>query len=78
MNYTIEKTEKEIVIKLPLNTTPKTIQGILNYFRYLELGDGFNIDQSIIDEMAKEAKSGWWEKNKSRFSGLNGFENLGE
>lgn len=78
MNYTVEKTDKAIVIKLPLNTTPKAIQGLLNYFRYLELAEGFEVDQGEIDKMAKEAKSGWWEKNKARFEGLEGFENFGK
>ena len=26
--------------------------------------------QEQIDELAKEAKSGWWERNKDRFPGL--------
>ena len=26
--------------------------------------------QAQIDELAKEAKSGWWERNKDRFPGL--------
>jgi len=76
MTYTIERTDKEILIKLPLDTTPKAIQGVLNYFRYLELGKGVEIDQTEIDKMAQEAKSGWWEKNKHRFSDIKGFENL--
>jgi hypothetical protein len=78
MNYTIEQTEKEILIRLPRETTPGTIQGVLNYFRYLELGLKNNIEQEEIDEMAKEAKSGWWEANKQRFEGLEGFENFGK
>ena len=78
MSYTIEQTDEEILIRLPRETTPETIQGLLNYFRYLELGLNNNIQQSEIDKMAKEAKSGWWEKNKHRFEGLEGFENFGK
>ena len=78
MTYAVEKTDKEILIRLPLDTTPKEIQGILNYFRYLELGLKNNIEQSLIDTWAKEAKSGWWEKNKQRFEGVKGFENFGK
>lgn len=78
MAYTIERTNKEILIRLPLDTSPKEIQGVLNYFRYLELGKNSKIDQEEIDKMAAEAKSGWWEKNKARFEGLEGFENFGK
>lgn len=78
MTYTVEQTDKEIVIRLPIATTPKEIQGVLNYFRYLELGKNNNIKQSLIDQYAKEAKSGWWEKNKHRFEGIEGFENFGK
>jgi len=34
------------------------------------------ITDAQIEELAKEAKSGWWEKNKERFLGKEGFEGL--
>lgn len=78
MAYTIERTNKEILIRLPLDTSPKEIQGLMNYFRYLELGRGLDVDQTEIDKMAHEAKSNWWKKNKDRFKGVKGFENFGQ
>jgi hypothetical protein len=76
MNYTIEHTEEEILIRLPKATTPETLQGVLNYFRYMELGLKNNIEQSEIDKMAEEAQENWWRKNKERFRGIEGFEDI--
>jgi len=32
--------------------------------------------QEQIDELAREVKKGWWERNKARFKGISGFEDL--
>lgn len=75
---TIERTDEAIVIKLPLSKSPAEIQHMLNYFRYVEIGMKSKITQDQIDELAKEAKSDWWLKNKSRFIGKPGFEGFPE
>ncbi|MGB3548328.1 MAG: hypothetical protein WBA17_15250 [Saprospiraceae bacterium] len=76
MSYTIERTESEILIKLPLTTMPQDIQGILNYLRYMEIGRKNQMTQQQVDELAREVKAGWWEKNKVRFKDVPGFEGL--
>lgn len=72
----VERTDEAIVIKLPLNKSAEEIQAMLNYFRYVELGMRSQITQAQIDELAKEAKAGWWEQNKDRFIGQPGFEDF--
>ncbi|MGB0931137.1 MAG: hypothetical protein ACPGVB_10195 [Chitinophagales bacterium] len=72
----VEKTEDAVVIKLPLNTKASDIQNVVNYFKYVELVGKSKATQEQIDELAKEAKKGWWEKNKARFKGVEGFEDL--
>lgn len=74
----IERTEEAIVIKLPLDATADYIQNTLNYLRYVQLGVNSELKQSDLDELAAAAKSGCWEKNKARFKGLEGFEDLVE
>ena len=74
--FTLERTDEAIVIKLPLSTTEAELKRILDYFRYVSLGSGSKITQEQIDELAREAKSGWWERNKHRFLGKPGFEGL--
>lgn len=72
----IERTDEAIVIKLPLDASADYIQNTLNYLRYVQLGASSRVKQSDIDQLAAEAKSGWWEKNKARFEGVEGFEDL--
>jgi hypothetical protein len=76
MNVTVERTEKEILIKLPLNTKVSDIQRILNYFEYIKIASKSKSTQEQIDNLAKEVNKGWWEKNKARFIGKEGFEDI--
>jgi hypothetical protein len=76
MNVTVERTEKEILIKLPLNTEVSDIQRILNYFEFINLATKSQAKQEQIDELAKEVNQNWWAKNKERFIGKEGFEDL--
>jgi hypothetical protein len=72
----VERTDEAIVIKLPLDKSAEEIQAMLHYFRYVELGMRSQITQEQVDELAKEAKVGWWARNKHRFIGQPGFEDF--
>lgn len=74
MSYTIDRTENEILIKLPISSTPKAVQNVLNFLRYLELGQNSEITQEDIEHLVNETKGRWWEENKERFRGVEGFE----
>ncbi len=76
MSVSIERTDEAIVIKLPLDTDPMDLQQILNYFEYINLVSKSKATQKDIDEISRKAKSGWWEANKDRFIGKQGFEGL--
>jgi hypothetical protein len=76
MAVTVERTEKEILIKLPLNTEVSDIQRILNYFEYIDLVEESQATQSQIDDLAKEVNQDWWKKNENRFLGKEGFEDF--
>lgn len=78
MSYTIDRTEDEILIRLPISSTPLQVQNALNFLKYVELGKDSNIKQSDIDAMVKETKDRWWEENKERFRGVEGFERFFE
>jgi hypothetical protein len=78
MIYTIERTEDEILIKLPIGSTPKQVQNALNFLRYVELGIGNQVTEEQIDELVQESRGRWWEANKDRFRGLPGFEGMEE
>ncbi len=74
MTYTIDRTDEEILIRLPLSSTSKAVQNALNFIKYVELGRNSQITQADIDEMVKETKDRWWEENKERFREVEGFE----
>lgn len=76
MSVTVERTSEAIIIKLPLDTKVSDVQNVLNYFEYVNLVSKSEATQEDIDELAKKAKSGWWEENKERFKDIPGFEDV--
>jgi len=78
MGFTIDRTDDEILIRLPISSTPMQVQNALNFIRYVESGKDSKITQSDIDELVKETKGRWWEENKERFRGVEGFEGFFE
>lgn len=72
----VQRTEDAILIKLPLSALPDDIESVLTYFRYIELGSKSKITQDDVDAFVKETKGVWWKKNKQRFIGAKGFENM--
>lgn len=66
----IERTEKEIIIRLPLDWAIDDIQRMLDYLSYKQAIKDSQATPAQIDALAREVKTGWWEKNKHRFPGL--------
>ena len=63
----IERTDKEIIFKLPANTDLEDLQRYYDYLRYKELTQDSKATQKQADALADESKKRWWEENKSRF-----------
>jgi hypothetical protein len=59
----IERTNKEVIIRLPSYVDTEGVQRLVDYLSYKES----TAKQSDVDKLAKEVKKGWWAKNKSRF-----------
>lgn len=76
MAISVERTKEAILVKLPLDTDFIDIQQMLNYFEYVSLVRKSKATDEEIETLAQEAKKGWWEKNKDRFKGIEGFEGL--
>lgn len=74
MGFTVDRTEDEILIRLPISSTPLQVQHALNFIRYVELGKDSKITQGDVDELVKETKGRWWEENKERFRGIPEFD----
>ena len=67
---TIERTDSEIIIRLPADLAVSDIQRMLDYLSYKQAVSKSKATQEQIDALAEEAKKGWWEKNKDRLPGL--------
>jgi len=63
----IERTDREIIFKLPANIDTLGLQRIIDYLKYKEATAESKADQSTVDEIAEESKTNWWNKNKSKF-----------
>ncbi len=63
----VERTNNELIIRLPATVNAAEIQDLLNYLRYQELTSKFTVKQHEVDKLAKQVKQGWWKRNKDKF-----------
>ncbi|MEP7229321.1 MAG: hypothetical protein ABI691_03665 [Ginsengibacter sp.] len=64
----VERTAKEVIIRLPATVDAEDLQEFLNYARYKELTAGFAVPQSEVDKLATEINTKYWAKNKSKLT----------
>ena len=64
----VERTDKEIIIRLSASIDTEDLQDILNYARYRELTDGFKVAQKDVDKLASQINKDWWVKNKKQLA----------
>ena len=62
----VERTTKEVIIRLPASVDTEDLQDLLNYARYKELTANFKTDQKEVDKIANEINAKWWTKNRSK------------
>jgi len=63
----VERTNKEIIIRLPANVNVDDLQAFINYARYKEITSKLKVKQSDVDKLANEVNDSWWQANKDRF-----------
>ena len=63
----IERTDKEILIRIPNSVDIEGAQRIIDYIRYLEVTSTSMATQDDVDLLSKEVNSVWWENNKDTF-----------
>ena len=63
----IERTSKEVIIRLPAYVDTEGLQRLVDYLSYKEATARSKAWQANVDKLAKAAKKGWWKKNRSRF-----------
>ncbi len=62
----IERTKKEIIIRLPASVNIDDLQDMINYTRYKEITSKFKVKQSDVDKLANDINKKWWNKNKKK------------
>jgi hypothetical protein len=62
----VERTKKEIIIRLPASVATEDLQDLLNYARYKELTSDFKIAQKDVDKLAGQINSKWWTRNRNQ------------
>jgi len=63
----IERTNEEVIIRLPSYVDTDGLQRLIDYLIYKEATAKSKAKQSDVDKLASDVKEGWWSKNKSRF-----------
>ncbi len=63
----IERTSKEVIIRLPAYVDTNGLQNLVDYLTYKEAVSKSKAKQPDVDQLAKDVKKGWWAKNRSKF-----------
>lgn len=63
----IERTKKEVIIRLPINVDIEGLQRFVDYLTYKEATADSKAKQEDIDQLTKEVKKDWWKENRERF-----------
>ena len=64
----IERTSKEVIIRIPVSVNTDDLQDFIDYTRYKELTSKSKVLQKDIDELADEINKDWWAENRKRFT----------
>lgn len=62
----MERTAKEIIIRLPASVDADDLQEFLDYARYKELTRGYKVPQKVVDSLAADVGRKWYAKNRKR------------
>lgn len=62
----IERTNEEVIIRLPASVDTIELQRLIDYLTYKEITANSQATQEQVDKLAKEVKKGWWNANRTR------------
>ena len=63
----IERTSREVIIRLPASVDKTGLQRLVDYLTYKEATANSKATQEQVDNLAIEVKKGWWKKNRKCF-----------
>lgn len=64
----IERTKKEVIIRLLPTVDIDELQELANYFRYKEITSKYKTEQSIVDKLSSEINKEWYKLNRNRLT----------
>ena len=64
---TIQRTNNEIIIRLPGNIDTEGLQRLINFLTYKEATVNSKAKQNQVDKLSSEINKSWWQRNKDRF-----------
>lgn len=62
----IERTDNEIIFRLPKNVNLDLLQDFADFFEYREIVKKSNAKQKDVDSLVKEIKKGRWSSTKGQ------------
>ncbi len=62
----IERTKKEVIIRLLPTVDTEELQELANFFRYKEITSKYSTKQDSVDELASEINKNWYNANRER------------
>ena len=62
----IERTNKEVIIRLPAYVDTNGLQRLVDYLTYKHATAKSKAKQADVDKLAREVKKGWWAQNRNR------------
>lgn len=78
MAVSVERTDNEFIIKLPLTINPIDIQKVLEYFQFIDVVSRSTATTEAIGDLSKEVKAGWSQEMKEKLSQLDEFKDIFE
>lgn len=61
----IERTNNEVIFRLPAEINIDFLQSMSDIFTYKELTKNFKVKQNEVDDLVKDIKVGRWENRKA-------------
>jgi predicted trehalose synthase len=62
----IERTNREVIIRLPASVDTIGLQRLVDYLTYKEATANSKATQDQVDKLARQVKKGWWKQNRKR------------
>jgi hypothetical protein len=62
----IERTKKEVIIRLLPSVDTDELQELANFFRYKEITSKYSTQQDLVNELSSEINKKWYKANRER------------